>query len=213
MHLKILLYDDDEMLRSSIAALLDMEPDFIVSASRNNGSNVMKDIEVYEPDVVLMDIEMPVMDGIAALKNIRAMYKDLPVIMLTVFEDAENIYQAICSGASGYLLKKIEPEKIVTGIREVLSGGAPITGSIAKKVLQMMAPKPAAILNPEDALSKREVELLTLLAKGNSYKMIASAMLISIETVRTHVKNIYKKLHVNNAPGAVSKAIDLQIVR
>lgn len=213
MHLKILLYDDDEMLRSSIAALLDLEPDFVVSSSRSNGSSVMKDIDVYQPDVVLMDIEMPVMNGIAALKNIREMYKDLPVIMLTVFEDTENIYQAICSGASGYLLKKIEPEKIVTGIREVLNGGAPITGSIAKKVLQMMAPKPVLPSHPDDALSKREVELLTLLAKGNSYKMIASAMLISIETVRTHVKNIYKKLHVNNAPGAVSKAIDLQIVR
>lgn len=213
MQQRILLYDDDEMLRSSIAALLNLESDFVISASRSNGSNVMDDIEVYHPHVILMDIEMPVMDGIEALKNIRAVYQNLPVIVLTVFEDTENIYRAICAGASGYLLKKNEPEKIVAGVREVLNGGAPITGSIAKKVLQMMAPQPTAIPNTADALSKREVELLSLLAKGSSYKMIASALAISIETVRTHVKHIYRKLQVNNATGAVSKAINLQIVR
>jgi DNA-binding NarL/FixJ family response regulator len=213
MKYKILIYDDDEVLRNSIASLLSLEADFEIIATKSNPFNVLKDIEIYTPDVVLMDIEMPVTTGIEGVQKIRTLHQLLPVIMLTVFEDADNIYQAICAGASGYLLKKTDPESIAAGIRDVLNGGAPMTSSIAKKVLQIMAPLPTTntAITLEN-LSKREIELLTLMAKGNSYKMIAAALFISVETVRTHVKKIYKKLQVNNASGAVSKAINLKIV-
>lgn len=212
MKYKILIYDDDEVLRNSIASLLSLEADFEIIATKSNPFNVLKDIEIYTPDVVLMDIEMPVTTGIEGVQKIRTLHQLLPVIMLTVFEDADNIYQAICAGASGYLLKKTDPESIAAGIRDVLNGGAPMTSSIAKKVLQIMAPMPINTTNTVENLSKREIELLTLMAKGNSYKMIAAALYISVETVRTHVKKIYKKLQVNNASGAVSKAINLKIV-
>ncbi len=213
MKYKILIYDDDEVLRNSIASLLSLEADFEIIATKSNPFNVLKDIEIYTPDVVLMDIEMPVTTGIEGVQKIRTSHQLLPVIMLTVFEDADNIYQAICAGASGYLLKKTDPESIAAGIRDVLNGGAPMTSSIAKKVLQIMAPLPTTNSTiPLENLSKREIELLTLMAKGNSYKMIAAALFISVETVRTHVKKIYKKLQVNNASGAVSKAINLKIV-
>jgi DNA-binding NarL/FixJ family response regulator len=212
MKYKILIYDDDEVLRNSIASLLSLETDFEIIATKSNPFNVLNDIELYTPDVVLMDIEMPVTTGIEGVQKIRTLHQLLPVIMLTVFEDADNIYQAICAGASGYLLKKTDPESIAAGIRDVLNGGAPMTSSIAKKVLKIMAPMPTNTSNTVENLSKREIELLTLMAKGNSYKMIAAALFISVETVRTHVKKIYKKLQVNNASGAVSKAINLKIV-
>ena len=212
MALKICIYDDDETLRDSITSLLSLEVDFEIVCAKKNPMHVLDDIAQYAPDAILMDIEMPTMTGIEGVKKIRTKYTDLPVIMLTVFEDADNIYQAICAGASGYLLKKTDPEIIALGIKDVLNGGAPMTSSIAKKVLKLMAPSPTIASSTEEVLSKREIELLTLMAKGNSYKMIAAILFISVETVRSHVKNIYKKLHVNNASGAVSKAISLKIV-
>ncbi len=213
MPYKIFIYDDDEVLRQSLEGLLNMEEDFEVIGSKSNVVTVVQDIKQYTPDVILMDIEMPFMNGVEAVKLIRAFNEQLPVLMLTVFEDNENVYNAICAGASGYLLKKIDPETIATGIREVLNGGAPITPSIAKKVLQLFAKKPVVLkANDDENLSKREVELLTLMVKGHSYKMIATELFISVETVRTHIKRIYKKLQVNNASGAVSKAINEGLV-
>lgn len=212
MHYKIIIYDDDEILRNSISSLLSLEDDFLILATKSNPLHVLEDIEVYQPDVILMDIEMPAMNGVEAVKTIRTKHNDLPVLMLTIFEDNENIYNALCAGASGYLLKKTDPESLASGIKEVLNGGAPMTGSIAKKVLQIFAHKEVAKEDNEEQLTKREIEILKLLVKGSSYKMIAAAMFIAIETVRSHIKNIYKKLQVNNAAGAVAIAINKKLV-
>jgi DNA-binding NarL/FixJ family response regulator len=212
MPTKILIYDDNEILRLSLVQLINMQSDFTVVAHFENVLHVMHDIQQYSPDVILMDIEMPVINGVEAVQKIREKYTELPIVMLTVFEDNENVYNAICAGASGYLLKNVEPAKIADGIRDVLNGGAAITPSIAKKILTLFAPKPTIQKKPDVELTNREIELLSSLVKGNSYKMIADELFISTETVRTHIKRIYKKLEVNNASGAVSKAINAGLV-
>lgn len=212
MKYKIIIYDDDEILRHSISYLLSLEDDFLVLATKSNPLNVLADIKEYNPDVILMDIEMPAMNGVEAVKTIRSKHANLPVLMLTVFEDNENIYNALCAGASGYLLKKTDPETLANGIIDVLNGGAPMTGSIAKKVLHIFAHKPQHKDAANELLTKREVELLGYLVKGMSYKMIAADMYISVETVRSHIKSIYKKLEVKNAASAVAMAINEKLV-
>lgn len=212
MQYKIIIYDDDEILRQSISSLLSLEDDFLILTTKSNPLHVLADIEEYNPDVILMDIEMPAMSGVEAVKAIRTVYTELPVLMLTIFEDNENIYNALCAGASGYLLKKTDPESLANGIKDVINGGAPMTGSIAKKVLQIFAHKPEINDTNKELLTKREVELLGFLVKGKSYKMIAADMFITVETVRSHIKNIYKKLQVNNAASAVAIAINEKLV-
>jgi DNA-binding NarL/FixJ family response regulator len=176
-----------------------------------NAQSVLEDVRQCKPDVVLMDIDMPFVNGIDALKQIRVTYPELPVIMLTVFEDNENIFNAICAGASGYLLKK-NFDQIVVAVKDVLAGGAPMTGAVAKKVLSLF-PKPSAVQKEDETiLSPREHDILNLLMKGYSYKMIADELNITLETVRSHIKKIYKKLQVNSATEAIYKASKEKLV-
>lgn len=203
--IRVLLYEDNDNLRNSLASLLKLQADVELAAAMNNAQTVLIDIASFSPDVILMDIDMPGITGIEALKQLRQQHPDLAVIMLTVFEDNDHVFDAICAGASGYLLKK-NIDQIIASIKDVLDGGAPMTGSIARKVLQLF-PKPAAPSSDNDyQLSVRENDLLQLLVKGYSYKMIADAMNISIETVRSHIKKIYRKLQVNSATEAIYKA-------
>ncbi|NBA86855.1 response regulator [Emticicia sp. CRIBPO] len=209
---RIIIYDDNEMMRDSIASLLVLDETFEVSASFPNPRNVLKDIELLKPALILMDIDMPGINGVEAVKIIRSVFYDLPVIMLTVFEDDDNIYQSICAGASGYILKKTKPDMLIEMIKDVFDGGAPMTSSVAKKILQLFPKNTSIATHNDENLSKREVELLRLLVLGKSYKMIAGELFISIETVRTHIKKIYKKLQVNSATEAVYKAMAHKIV-
>ena len=211
MSIRILLYDDNEALRASMEALLTEEPDFELLAAMPNAETIEEDIQELKPDVVLMDIDMPKINGVQAVRNIRKTDEQLPVIMFTVFDDNENIFKAICAGASGYILKRYATEEIPSAIRNVLTGGAPMTGTVAKKVLQMV---PQAKTNDEEKndLSKRETEILQFLANGFSYKMIAAKLDISIDTVRFHIKKIYDKLHVHSATEAVSKALKDKLI-
>lgn len=211
MAIKILLYDDNEALRASMEALITEEPDFELLVAMSNAETIEEDIQELKPDVILMDIDMPGINGVQAVRMIRKTNQQLPVIMLTVFDDNENIFKAICAGASGYILKRYAIEEIPSAIRNVLTGGAPMTGTVAKKVLQMV---PQAKTNDEEKndLSKRETEILQFLVNGFSYKMIASKLEISIDTVRFHIKKIYDKLHVHSATEAVSKAIKDKLI-
>lgn len=209
---RIIIYDDNEMMRDSIASLLVLDETFEVSASFPNPRNVLKDIELLKPALILMDIDMPGINGVEAVKIIRSVFYDLPVIMLTVFEDDDNIYQSICAGASGYILKKTKPDMLIEMIKDVFDGGAPMTSSVAKKILQLFPKNTSVATHNDENLSKREIELLRLLVLGKSYKMIAGELFISIETVRTHIKKIYKKLQVNSATEAVYKAMARKIV-
>lgn len=211
MEVKILLYDDNEALRESVTAMIADEPDLLLQAAISNAETVETDVKSLQPDVVLMDIDMPAVSGVEAVKRIRSILPNLPVIMLTVFDDNENIFNAICAGASGYILKRYASVEIPSAIRNVLSGGAPMTGSIARKVLQMI-PVAKSTEQEKSDLSEREKEILQHLVQGFSYKMIAADLNISLDTVRFHIKKIYDKLHVHSATEAVSKAIKDRLV-
>lgn len=211
MAIRVLIYDDNEALRNSIRLLVEAETDFELLAMMPNAETVETDLKEMQPDVVLMDIDMPVVNGVEAVKRIRKINAELPVIMLTVFDDNENIFNAICAGASGYILKRYASAEIPGAIRLVLNGGAPMTGSVARKVLTMV---PQAKTQEQEIsnLTSRETAILQSLVNGYSYKMIASEAGISIDTVRFHIKKIYDKLHVHSATEAVSRAIRDRLV-
>ncbi len=210
--IRILMYEDNDMLRQSLQTLLEMDGRFVVVAAYAYPQSIIKDVQEYQPFVILMDIDMPGKNGVEAVQELRNGNSEVPVIMLTVFEDNENIFNALCAGASGYLLKKSNPSQIINAILDVLDGGAPMTSSIARKVLQLFPrtakqPKEAPPSEPGTGnLTAREQELIRLFAKGYSYKMIAAELSISVETVRTHIKNIYKKMQVHSAIEAANKA-------
>ena len=211
MAIRVLIYDDNEALRASMEALLSEKPEFELLAAMPNAETVVTDIKEFKPDVVLMDIDMPIVNGVEAVRNIRKVNEQLPVIMLTIFDDNENIFNAVCAGATGYILKRFATEEICDAIRNVMTGGAPMTGSVARKVLQMV-PQAKTVEQEKSNLSNREIQILQFLVNGYSYKMIAAELKISIDTVRFHIKKIYDKLHVHSATEAVSKAIKDKLI-
>lgn len=211
--IKVLIFDDNADRRDSLSLIVLTNPDFELVGACPDCSNVLADVERFKPDVVLMDIGMPGISGIEATKMIRSKFPGVKVLIQTVFEDEDKIYQAIRNGASGYLLKHSGSDKIAEAIKDVFEGGSPMTPRIAVKVLEFFR---SVELMPESSdygLSKRELEVLEHLVQGNSYKMIADALQISYNTVNSHMKKIYEKLHVNSVGEAVSKAITERIVR
>lgn len=195
----------------SITALIAQQNGLELIVALPNAETVEADIGELKPDVVLMDIDMPVVNGVEAVRKIRRINDQLPVIMLTVFDDNDNIFSAVCAGATGYILKRYATVEIPDAIRNVYSGGAPMTGSVARKVLQML-PEARTPANEITNLSKRETQILRFLVNGYSYKMIAPELNISVDTVRFHIKKIYDKLHVHSATEAVSKAIRNKLI-
>ncbi len=173
----------------------------------NDCRDILHHLQLAMPDVVLMDINMQHVDGVAGVVAIRAVYPKLKILMQTVFEDDEKIFAAICAGADGYLLKQTSPTKLIDAITEVMEGGAPMTPSVAKKVLQFFSKAKVTPANDPFSLTKRELEILSYLVKGYSYKMIADECSITFPTVNTHISKIYEKLKVNSATGAVAIAL------
>ncbi len=210
MKLSVLIYEDNPLLRESVSTMIQSNRDLNLQAAFENVLNVEAEIKSYNPDFILMDIDMPGMSGIEAVQKIRQFNTKVPIVMLTVFDDNSHVFEALQAGASGYLLKKHISTRLFDAIQEVLEGGAPMSPSIARMVLASMQQKPA-VENPYQ-LTAREKEILTSLSKGNSYKMIASEFDISIDTVRTHIKKIYEKLHVHSQTEAVSKALNEKLV-
>jgi DNA-binding NarL/FixJ family response regulator len=199
MTIKVFVYDDNEARRDSLKALLELTPEIEYVGAAPDCSQVVENMKQYEPDVVLMDINMPNVDGMEGLKRIRQNFPHIKVLMQTVFDDNEKIFNSIRNGASGYVLKKDPPQRILQAIHEVNEGGAVMNPGIAQKVLEFFQPK--KIHNP---LSDRETQVLTLLAEGLSYKMIADRLGLSFHTVNTHAKNIYEKLHVASLGEAIA---------
>ncbi len=206
-----MLYEDNPQLREGLTMLIEGSEGFTVLASFKNCNNVSSEVEAFKPDVILMDIDMPGVNGIEGLKIIRQHNQEVKVLMLTVFDDNKNVFEALKSGANGYVLKKTPPAKLLEYILEAASGGAPMTSSIATQVLKMFSE--VQVPQGEDYnLSDREKEVLQHLVNGYSYKMIASDMFIAIDTVRSHIKKIYEKLHVNSKSEAVAKAFKDKII-
>ena len=211
MAIRIAIFEDNDALRESLVYLLKNASGYEVVGDYNNCLEAGTIVRVYEPDVVLMDIDMPGVNGIDGLKLIRQHNHKAKVLMLTVFDDNKNVFEALKSGANGYILKKTPPNKLLEYIQEASTGGAPMTASIATQVLQMFASLNNQ-QNDQYNLSDREKEVLQLLVNGYSYKMIASEMFIAIDTVRSHIKKIYEKLHVNSKSEAVAKAFKDRIL-
>ena len=198
----VILFEDNDRLRESLAYLLDNDEAFTVLAHFNNCNNAASAITQLQPDTVLMDIDMPGPSGIQGVAAIKAVRPQTAVIMYTVFEDDDRLFQCLCAGADGYLLKKTPPAQLFNAIHDVMQGGAPMSPIIARKVLASFKHKQ----NPRQYnLSHRETEVLELLIKGYSIKIIASELSVAFDTVRSHLKNIYQKLHVQNKIEAVNK--------
>jgi DNA-binding NarL/FixJ family response regulator len=216
MKLKVAIADDNSFLIHAIKEKLSFFEDVKIRATALNGSDLLERLEEnHNIDVILMDIEMPVLNGIEATQKVKQKYPQIKIIMLTAFDDDENIFNAIKAGADGYLLKEINPDDLYNGICETLNGGAAMNPSIALKTLKLLR-NPIDIENPRDheeiSLSKREVEVLEQLSKGLSYTAIADNLFLSPSTVRKHIENIYKKLQVHSKIEAVQKAKNHNII-
>lgn len=207
--IKLAIVEDNTALRQSLEQLFTRTPNMKCVASLNNLLNVVSEFQKTEPDIVLMDIGLPSINGIEGVRTVKSNFENIQVIMFTVFEDDEKIFEAIRSGASGYLLKKIPPEEILEAIKELHEGGAPMSPSIARKVIQAFQVKPSTVLE-DHQLTAREKEILFALVDGLSYKKIAEKYFVSIHTVRSHISSIYEKLHVNSKSQAVAKVLQPQ---
>jgi DNA-binding NarL/FixJ family response regulator len=204
--LNIAIIEDNPQYRTAISIILQLNENYRLIHKLENANEMMGRFELEKPDVVLMDIDMPGMNGIEAVWEIKNHWPEIKILMLTVFEDDEKIFGAIKAGANGYLLKKNSPQKILDAIDAVVKGESPMNGMIAAKVLDyFQKQKSNAEQLEQHKLTEREKEILQLLIKGNSYKEIASALFISVETLNSHIKNIYRKLNVHSRSELAAK--------
>lgn len=210
MEIRVTLYEDNTDLRESMSVLLRGTPGVEFTGAFMNCDDVLAQVKELKPEIVLMDIDMPGTNGIEGLRIIKKSFPSIEILMLTVFDDNERIFESICAGASGYILKTVSPAEIISAIHELHNGGAPMTPSIARKVLRLF-PKSSPADSSYD-LTAREKETLSWLAKGYSYKMISEQMDVTIHTVNAHCKKIYEKLHVHSNTEAIAKAMNEKIV-
>jgi DNA-binding NarL/FixJ family response regulator len=214
MIIKIGLVEDNphlaRSLKENLSAFENVEVLFVAS----NGEEALHKLFSNNPDILLMDINMPIMDGIEATKRIKHQFPNIKIIMLTIFSDGDNIFNSILAGASGYLLKDEKPGKILDALEESMEGGSPMTPVIATKTLQFIRGRNPDVKqkNEEYNLTKREIEILEFIAKGETYLQIANKIFISPKTVRKHIENIYVKLHVHNKVDAVRLSLDKKII-
>ena len=210
--IRVIIFEDNRNLREGLFNLLESTNGFICVGAFAHCERVIENIEETQPDVILMDIELPVVSGIEAVRLIREKNTDVKILMETIFEEDEKIFQSICNGAQGYILKNTPPEGILNAIREIYEGGAPMTPIIASKVLRLFKTNLSGLTDESYRLSNREKEILKCLVEGMSYKMIAETCFISADTVNGHIKNIYKKLQVHSKSEAVVKAIKSRLI-
>lgn len=211
--IRVAIFEDNKHLRETFTLLLNSAEGFSCSGAFPNCKDMLQNITANPCDVVLMDIEMPGMNGIEATQLIKKHLPNILVLIQTVFFEDEYIFDAICAGASGYILKTTTPEDYLEAIRNVQSGGSPMTPGIARRVLELfktnLRPQPA---NNDFNLTPQEKKVLQLLVEGKSFKMIAADLYVAFDTVKAHIRNIYAKLHVHSGTEAVVKAIKNRIV-
>ncbi len=210
--IRVILFEDNKNLRESLSLYLASVDGLWLAGAFSDARNALWAVKKHQPDVVLMDIQMPHVSGLEATIDIKKLYPTTKVLIQTVFEDDERIFQAICSGASGYIIKSPNPELYVQAINDVYTSGSHLSPSIAARVLAMFQNQNTQAHQTFVQLTQREKEVLGCMVKGMSYKMIADACDISFSTVHSHVKHIYEKLHVNSASEAVVKALKWKLV-
>ncbi len=202
--IRVLIAEDVDSLRESMFQLINESPGFVCVGALPNALNILQQVGVARPDVILMDINMPGKSGIEAVREIRQQGDQVTIVMQTIFEDDDKVFESILAGANGYILKSTPKEQLLDAIREARLGGAPMTPAVATKVLRFLREQPTLAhkgksqLPGEEGLNDRQREVLELLMDGASYKMIADELFISMDTVRYHIKNIYRALHINS---------------
>lgn len=213
--IRVAIFEDNVHLRTTCQLLLEAAGDITCVGAWPDANRAVENLLHTECDVVLMDIEMPGINGIEATARIKEHLPDINVVIQSVFDDDDYIFRAICNGASGYLLKNIGPEKYLDTVREVHAGGSPMTPGIARRVLELFKSGYTAGSRPSTRynLTEQETKVLGLLVAGKSYKMIADSLVVSLQTIKSHIRNIYAKLHVHSSTEAVSKAIRDRIVK
>ncbi|PIE87221.1 MAG: DNA-binding response regulator [Bacteroidetes bacterium] len=200
------IVEDKTELGKELQSKIELSGDFSVRFIAKNGKEALSHFKNYEVDILLMDIEMPIMNGIEATKEIINLRPDFPVVMCSIYDDEESIKDSILAGATGYLLKDETPASIHQAIHQALNGGSPLNPKIARKTLRLLnAQAPKINLNERYGLTSRELEILELLATGKTYQQIADSLFLSQGTIRKHIENLYRKLDVNNKVDAVSK--------
>ena len=204
MPIRVLIYEDNTALREALSMLVADAEECVLVGAFGDCQRANDQTYQLQPDVVLMDIDLPGRDGIQAVTSLHREFPAVEVLMLTVFDDDDRVFRALCAGASGYLLKHTPPQQILEAIQSVCAGGAPMSPTIARKVIGTF-PAQATQSADLDQLTARESQVLHYLAQGMSYKLVASELNIGLETVRTHIKRIYEKLHVHSVMEAVAK--------
>jgi DNA-binding NarL/FixJ family response regulator len=203
MPISVSIVEDSEKLRGTLARVLNRAEGFRCVSQYPSAEDALKDLPNAKPDVVLMDINLPGINGVECVRRLKKILPQVQIMMLTVYEDTENIYDALTAGASGYLLKRTSSHELLDAIREVHRGGSPMTAHIARKVVQSFQRNAPA--QPAENLSEREQQVLDLLSQGLMYKEIADKLQISYETVHTYIRRIYEKLQVRTRTEAVAK--------
>jgi len=212
MAIKVSVYEDNTALLESLSYLIRGTAGFELCAASPVAVNVLADCKDNCPDIILMDIDMPEMTGIEATRLVKKDFPDVNIMMFTVFEDKDKIFEALCAGATGYLLKKTPSAQIIESIEELYHGGSPISSGIARKVLEYFSKQTSSEKQKLYQLAQRELDILKRLVMGDSYKMVADTCNISIGTVHSHINSLYKKLHVNSKSEAVVKAMQEKLV-
>ena len=210
--IKVVVVEDNDTIREGLKILIDGTEGYSCVASFPKCEVMLPQLDKLEPDVMLMDIGLPGMNGIEGIKKAKIIFPELAILVLTVYEENELIFDALCAGACGYLVKKTPPSKLLDAIQEAYKGGAPMSSHIARKVIDLFQQVKQHQSSSKDILTPREKEILGSLVEGNSFKVIADSLFISIETVRFHFRNIYRKLHVHSQSEAVVKALKEKLI-
>lgn len=210
--IRVAIFEDNKHLRETFSLLLDNTPGFECTGAYPDCNNILNDLSATACDVILMDIEMPGMNGIEATKIIKQNFPEINILIQTVFFEDEFIFNAICAGASGYILKSTTPDGYIEAIQNIQAGGSPMTPGIARRVIELFKHnlQPAAAVNYN--LTPQEKKVLQLLVEGKSYKMIAAELFVAVDTIKSHITNVYAKLHVHSGTEAVALAIKDKIV-
>ena len=211
--INVTIVEDNKTIREGLAALVNGTEEYKCIGSYSNCEAFLKELELMNADVVLMDIGLPGMNGIEGVKKAKQLNPDISILMLTIYEESEIVYDALCAGAYGYLVKKTPPARLIEAIKDVYEGGSPMSSRIARQVITSFQNyKNGNTLDSQYNLSNREKEVLQHLAHGSNYQEIADELYISVDTVRHHIRNIYKKLQVHSQSEAVAKAIRKKLI-